>query len=62
MVEEDKKMKILMHMPHVSLDVPKEFYEGLLIPKNLFHKHNDDYKNKVLDSYHKNLDDITKNY
>ena len=33
-------MKILMHMPHVSLKVPKHFYKGLTIPRNLFHKYN----------------------
>ena len=33
-------MKILLHMPHVSLDVPEEFYDGLIIPKMLFHKYN----------------------
>lgn len=37
---DDKIMKILMHMPHVSLKVPSEFYKGLCIPKNLFHKYN----------------------
>ena len=33
-------MKILMHMPHVSLKVPREFYKGLLISKHLFNKYN----------------------
>ena len=33
-------MKILMHMPHVKLDVPKDFYDGLIVDKNLFHKYN----------------------
>ena len=33
-------MKILMHMPHVSLKVPREFYKGLLISKDLFNKYN----------------------
>lgn len=33
-------MKVLLHLPHVSLDVPNEFYEGLTIPKPLFRKYN----------------------
>jgi N-formylglutamate amidohydrolase len=33
-------MNILMHMPHVSLKVPKKFYKGLKIPKDLFNKYN----------------------
>ena len=120
-------MNIILHMPHVSLEVPDEFYDGLVISRNLFrkynlemtdlgvdelfkdynyikiipkysrlycdverfrddeievmskygegvvythaydgvefHMHDSDYKNKVLeyyDSYHKDLDDITK--
>ena len=40
MLLEHKKIKVLLHMPHVSLDVPNEFYDGLLIPKWLFHKYN----------------------
>ena len=35
-----KDMEIIIHVPHVSLDVPKCFYEGLLIKKNVFHKYN----------------------
>ena len=33
-------MNIIMHMPHVSLKVPKRFYKGLIISKNLFNKYN----------------------
>ena len=33
-------MNVLLHMPHVSLDVPDEFYDWLVIPKWLFHKYN----------------------
>ncbi len=33
-------MKVLLHMPHVSLEVPDDFYDGLTIPKMLFHKYN----------------------
>ena len=33
-------MNIIMHMPHVSLKVPKSFYKGLIISKNLFNKYN----------------------
>ena len=33
-------MNILMHMPHVSLKVPKKFYKGLKISKDLFNKYN----------------------
>ncbi len=33
-------MKILLHMPHASLKVPKDFYEGLTIPRNQFNKYN----------------------
>ncbi len=33
-------MKVIMHMPHVSLKVPKSFYKGLVISKNSFHKYN----------------------
>ena len=35
-----KNIQILIHAPHVSLDVPKAFYKGLIINKNLFHKYN----------------------
>ena len=35
-----KSIQILIHAPHVSLDVPKSFYKGLVIKKNLFHKYN----------------------
>lgn len=33
-------MKILLHMPHVSLKLPKSFYKGLLINKCLLNKYN----------------------
>ncbi len=33
-------MKILLHLPHVSLDVPNYFYKGLIIPRPLFRKYN----------------------
>ena len=33
-------MKILLHLPHVSFDVPNYFYKGLIIPKPLFRKYN----------------------
>lgn len=33
-------MKILLHMPHTSLRLPKDFYKGLLIDKNLLNKYN----------------------
>ena len=33
-------MEILIHAPHVSLDVPKHFYKGLLVKKNILHKYN----------------------
>jgi len=33
-------MNIIMHMPHVSLKVPKKFYKGLKISKDLFNKYN----------------------
>ena len=33
-------MKILLHMPHTSLRLPKAFYKGLLIDKNLLNKYN----------------------
>lgn len=33
-------MKILLHLPHVSFDVPNYFYKGLIIPKLLFRKYN----------------------
>lgn len=33
-------MKILLHLPHVSLDVPNYFYKGLIIPRSLFRKYN----------------------
>ena len=53
-------MKILIHAPHITLDVPKHFNKGLLINKNVFHKYNlemadiglleflKDYKYKVI--------------
>ena len=33
-------MKVLLHMPHVSLKVPKWFYKGLTISKEEFRKYN----------------------
>ncbi len=33
-------MNTLLHIPHTSLNVPKIFYDGLTIPKELFHKYN----------------------
>lgn len=33
-------MKILLHIPHTSLKVPKDFYKGLLISKMEFRKYN----------------------
>ena len=35
-----KNIQILIHAPHVSLNVPKHFYKDLAISKNLFHKYN----------------------
>ena len=49
-------MKILMHMPHVSLEVPKEFYEGLTISKNLFHKYNLEMTDLGIDELFKDYD------
>ena len=33
-------MKILLHMPHTKLRLPKIFYRGLLIDKNELNKYN----------------------
>ena len=33
-------MKVLLHMPHTKLTLPKSFYKGLLIDKNLLNKYN----------------------
>ena len=49
-------MKILMHMSHVSLEVPKEFYEGLTISKNLFHKYNLEMTDLGIDELFKDYD------
>lgn len=34
------KMKIILHMPHTSLKVPRNFFKGLKIEKSLFNKYN----------------------
>ncbi len=34
------KLKVLLHIPHISLKVPKIFYKGLLISKDEFRKYN----------------------
>ncbi len=49
-------MKILMHMPHVRLEVPDEFYEGLLIDRNLFHKYNLEMTDLGIDELFKDYD------
>ena len=51
-------MKILMHMPHVSLDVPNEFYDGLLTSKHLFHKYNLEMTDLGIDELFKEYDYI----
>lgn len=51
-------MKILMHMPHVSLDVPNEFYDGLLTSKHLFHKYNLEMTDLGIDELFKGYDYI----
>ena len=51
-------MNILLHMPHVSLDVPDEFYEGLLISKNKFHKYNLEMTDLGVDELFKGFDYI----
>ena len=33
-------MNTLLHIPHASLKVPSFFYDGLTIPKEVFHKYN----------------------
>ena len=33
-------MKILLHMPHTKLRLPKIFYKGLLIDNNELNKYN----------------------
>ncbi|MBE6137094.1 MAG: hypothetical protein E7176_01705 [Erysipelotrichaceae bacterium] len=38
--KEEIKMKILLHIPHTSLRVPKAFYKGLRITKEEFRKYN----------------------
>ena len=35
-----KKLKVLLHIPHTSLRVPKIFYNGLKISKYEFRKYN----------------------
>jgi len=51
-------MKTILHMPHVSLEVPDEFYEGLLISKNLFHKYNLEMTDLGIDELFKGFDYI----
>ena len=51
-------MKILLHMPHVSLDVPEEFYDGLIIPKMLFHKYNLEMTDLGIDELFKGYETI----
>ena len=33
-------MQVLLHMPHISIKVPRKFFNGLIIPKDLFRKYN----------------------
>lgn len=33
-------MKIILHIPHASLKVPRHFYKGLKFEKNIFNKYN----------------------
>lgn len=40
MITITKEFKVLVHIPHVSLEVPNELYENLLIERNLFNKYN----------------------
>lgn len=51
-------MKVLMHMPHVSLDVPNEFYDGLLISRKLFRKYNLEMTDLGVDELFKDYDYI----
>ena len=51
-------MNILLHMPHVSLEVPDEFYEGLTISKTLFNKYNLEMTDLGIDILFKDLNCI----
>ena len=53
-----EKFKLLLHMPHVSLKVPKYFYKGLLISKEEFNKYNLKNSDVLLDHLFKNLKGI----
>lgn len=48
-------MKILLHFPHASLDVPSYFYDELLIPKPLFRKYNLEMSDLGIDHLLKDL-------
>ena len=51
-------MKTIIHVPHASLDVPEEFYDGLLISKEEFHRYNTKMSDIGVDELFKELDGI----
>lgn len=48
-------MKILLHMPHIKLDVPDYFYKGLLINKDEFHRYNLEMTDLGIDELFKDI-------
>ena len=53
-----EKFKLLLHMPHISLKVPKYFYKGLLISKEEFYKYNLKNSDVLVDHLFKDLKGI----
>lgn len=53
-----EKIKVLLHMPHVSLKVPKVFYKGLLISKEEFNLYNLKTSDVLVDELFKNFKGI----
>lgn len=52
-------MKTIIHIPHASLGVPQEFYDGLLISKEKFHRYNTKMSDIGVDELFKELNGIT---
>lgn len=53
-----EKIKVLLHMPHISLKVPKMFYNGLIISKDEFNIYNLKTSDVLVDELFKDLKGI----
>ena len=52
------KTNVILHMPHVSLKVPKYFYKGSIISKEEFRKYNLKMTDLGIDELFKDLNGI----